>query len=465
MAGLKLVNPIAVPGSLSRWTLTSSGLLMGAFMVAFFSRFLELFGVPSLVNFLHFAAVPVACGVALITSKISSRYQMNTAYALLLGLLLFLIVEVASAFLNSAGLINIVLDMLLLVEPFFLLLAIVSLPLSTRGVKRLRTLFESCVFFHLFLIYVQKFLLNYCARAGDCDNVQGIFFHSGSGHVVGASVSASFAVYYFVIAKERPLWVRSLVFVAGFGNIFTSDAKQVLLTFIVGFALLTLTKRDIAKSAGYLFCFLTFALCFSWAIQNIEALAAFNTWIRPEIYGPEGEATKLKFSGIQITLSHFHHPLNWLLGLGPGHTIDRLGGWMLRDYSNLLSPLGATRTTIGPETWQYVAASWLAEGSSMFAPFWGWAAIWGDLGILGLLAYLFLATVVWQRLCWDDVSRLLMLTVLVHGFIFTQMEEPSYMLSIAMMIGIRWHERRLLAERRYALKSLEVQTMLQPGQS
>ena len=443
----------------------SSHLLLLSFAIAFSSRFLESFGAPSLINFLHFAAVPAACAVALTTTKVSNRHQLKTCYALLLGLFLFLVVEVASAFLNSAGLINIALDALLLVEPFVLLLAIVSLPLSMRGVKRLRVWFEGSVFFHLFLIYVQKFPLNYCARAGDCDNVQGIFFHSGSGHVVGASVSASFAVYYFAIAKERPLWVRSLVLAAGFGNILTSDAKQVLLTFIVGFAMLALTKRDIGKTIGYLFCFLIFVLCFSWAIQNVEALSAFSTWIRPELYGPDGEATKLKLSGIRITLSHFHHPLNWLLGLGPGHTIDRLGGWMLRDYISLLSPLGATRTTIGPETWQYVAASWLAEGSSMFAPFWGWAAIWGDLGILGLVAYLFLAAVVWQRLCLDDVSRLLMLTVLVHGFIFTQMEEPSYMLSIAMIIGIRWHERRLSAERRYLLKSIEAQAMQQPEQS
>lgn len=426
----------------------SSHLLIIAFATAFGSRFLESFGAPSPINFLHLVMVPLVCGIVLTKSKVKSRNQVNICYALLSGLLFFLAIEFASAVLNNAGFINIVFDMLLLTEPFLLLLIVVSLPLTVKMFKRLRFWFEGFVFFHLFLIYVQKVVLGYCSRPGDCDNVQGIFYHSGSGHVVGASVSASFAFYYFVVAKERRLWVRSLVFIAGLGNIITSDAKQVLLTILVGVAVLALTKRDLAKSISYLTGFILFVIFFSWAIQNIEALSAFNTWVRPEIYGADGEATKLKLSGIRIALTHFHSPLNWLVGLGPGHTIDRLGGWMLRDYGNLLMPLGATKTTVGPETWRYVASSWLAEGSSMFAPFWGWAAIWADLGFLGLATYLYLAAVVWIRLCLDDVSRLLMLTVMTHGFIFTQLEEPSYMLSIAMMVGILWQENRLRADLR-----------------
>lgn len=424
----------------------SSYLLLIAFFTAFFSRFLEFIGAPAPINFFHFAVVPLACGVAITQSKVIDRPQRNICYSLLLGLLMFLTVDVASAVLNNAGLINVILDVLLLTEPFLMLLALLSLPVSVKILDRLRTWFERFIFFHLFLIYVQKIVLGYCFLPGECDNVQGIFYHSGSGHVVGASVSASFAIYYFAIAKSRPLWLRTLVLIAGLGNILTSDAKQVLLTFIVAFAILALTKRNLTKVIVYVFSFVLFLAVFNWAVQNVEALGAFSTWARPEIYGPDGEATKLKLSGIRIVLENFHNPLNWILGLGPGHTIDRLGGWMLRDYSSLLSPLGATQTTIGEDTWLYVASSWLAEGSSMFAPFWGWAAIWGDLGILGLLAYLYLASIVWRKLCLDDVSRLLVLTVMVHGFIFTQLEEPGYMLSMAMIIAIHWHEKMLTSK-------------------
>ena len=423
--------------------IVSSALLVMAFATVFFSRFLDLFGAPSTINFLHFVTIPLASGIVLTKTKITNISQIRICHAFLAGLGMLLLIELASAVLNSAGLINVILDTLLLVEPFLLLLAIVSLPICVECLTRLRQWFEGFVFFHLFLIYVQKFALNYCHMEGDCDNVQGIFYRSGSGHVVGASISASFGIYYFTIAQSRPLWLRIFVLIVGLGNIQTSDAKQVVVTLIVGVVLLILGKKDITRSLMYIAGLGVFLAIFIWAIQNIEALASFNTWIRPEIYGPNGEATKLKLSGIRIIIEHFESPFHWLLGLGPGHTIDRLGGWMLRDYASLLSPLGSTRTTIGQEVWRYVASSWLAEGSSMFAPFWGWAAIWGDLGWLGLITYGFLSFIVWQRLCLDDVSRLLLLTILVHGFIFTQLEEPAYMLSMAMMVGIRWHSQQL----------------------
>jgi hypothetical protein len=221
---------------------------------------------------------------------------------------------------------------------------------------------------------------------------------------------------------------------------------------VVGFAILSLSKmKDIKKFLLYVIGTIIFVISFVWAIQNIEALSAFNTWIRPEIYGPDGEATQLKIVGIRIIVNSFHSSLNWWLGLGPGHTIDRLGGWMIRDYSDLLSPLGATRSPVSDAVWVATGKSWLGDQSSMFSPFWSWAAIWGDLGFLGLGAYLYLCSLAW-RFC-DDLSKFLMLTVLVHGFIFTQMQEPGYMLFIACLIGLRLQELRwdaqIKAERKY----------------
>ena len=79
----------------------------------------------------------------------------------------------------------------------------------------------------------------------------------------------------------------------------------------------------------------------------------------------------------------------------------------------------------------------------MFSPFFGWAGIWGNIGFLGVGAYLYLASIVWRRLCYDKLSKFLMLNVFVHGFIFSQMEEPGYMLFVAALIALQWQERRL----------------------
>ena len=76
----------------------------------------------------------------------------------------------------------------------------------------------------------------------------------------------------------------------------------------------------------------------------------------------------------------------------------------------------------------------------MFLPFFGWAGIWGDLGFLGLGAYLYVASIVWRKICWNNMSRFLLLNVFSFGLIFTQMEEPGFMLFIAALIGLQWQE-------------------------
>ena len=423
-------------------------LLLIAFGTAFFSRLLDTAGAPSMVNFLHFAAIPVAFGVALAKTRTTNRSQISTVQKLLAGIGLLLMACFASALWNNAGAINAILSFLLLAEPFMLLVAIASLYMPPIRFEHMQKWMTRFVFFHLFLIYLQ-FAAGFCHMEGHCDNVQGVFYRSGSGHVVGASVSCTFAIYYFMTAKAQPLWLRVVVLLAGFGNILTSDAKQVLLTFALALILLAIFNlKDVGKVVVYLIGITVFLIIFSWAIQNIPALGAFKTWIRPEIYGPDGEATKLKLSGIRIILEHYTSPINWLVGLGPGHTIGRLGGWMIRDYNSLLAPLGATMSPVPDQVWAYVASSWLAEGSSMFAPFIGWAGIWGDLGFLGLGAYLYLCVVTWQDLCLDDTCKYLMLTVLVFGLIFTQMEEPGYMLYVAGLIGLRWQEHQVQRQNR-----------------
>ena len=433
----------------SEWrsSIKSSTLLLLAFATVFFPRLIESAGAPSIINFAHFAIVPLASAFVLLQTKTRDRAQIATVQTLIFGLLGLLCVEIASALLNSAGIINIVLDFLLLAEPLMFLIAIASLPLSQTSVHQFRAWFIGFNIFHILLCLFQRFVLNLQTNPGLQDNIQGVFYRSGSGHVVGASVSLSFAIYFFLAVKHRPLWQRSLVLIASTVHVISADAKQVMLISLVGFAVLALTKVGNIKKI-ILYSILVTLLFFVgyWAIYQFEVLRAFRTWIQPELYGPGGDARQLKFVSIEIILSHYRTGLEWFLGLGPGHTVDRIGGWMLRDYGSLLNPLGATSTTIGPETWQATSNNWLGDRSSFFSPFWGWAALWGDLGFLGLGSYIFLLSVVWQRLCTDDISKFMLITVILHGFVFTQMEEPAYVMSMTALIGLRWQEKRAKAK-------------------
>ena len=444
-------------------SLKNSILILLAFATAFFPRILSTAGAPSPINFIHFFTVPLACGIVITTTKIKDKKQILAAKFLLAGLFILLGVMTASAFLNEAGLINIFVDFMLLAEPFMLLLAIICISMSSKSFKKFKAWMLGFAIVHIFLALAQKFVMSLgYLYTGDMtmeDNVQGVFYLSGSGHVVGASVSMSFGLYYFVSAKSAPIWLRSSVFFAAFVQLLFADAKQVLMVFLTAWVLLIITKlKDIKVFLQYIIAAILIGSVLVWCVENLEAFAAFNTWIRPEIYEPDGAATLLKTGPFRIIPSYYKSPLNWFLGLGPGHTIGRLGGWMLIDYGNLLIPLGGTIHPASLAVWDTWRGHWL--DSSFFAPLWGWAAIWGDLGFLGLGAYLYLCSITWSRLCLDDFSRFMMLSVLIFGLIFTQMEEPGYMLSVASLIGLRWQEIQVEKRERSRLAHLPPESQL-----
>ena len=119
------------------------GLVLFALAVVLFSRILEAAGAPSVINFVHFALVPVTLGLASFVIGPELR-------GILTGLCALLAVILLSALVNGAGAINVVLEFLLLAEPFMLLGAIVSVPWSSSSIRRFRywlLLFTAVTFF------------------------------------------------------------------------------------------------------------------------------------------------------------------------------------------------------------------------------------------------------------------------------------------------------------------------------
>jgi hypothetical protein len=442
--------PLSRPqGALKRkakdsYYLKTSIIIAIAFGSVFFSRVLDTFGAPSVINFAHFATVPFAVWVAFTKSRIRDRVQREAVYSIIAWTIALLSVMLISALLNNAGNINVILSFLLWVEPFLLLIAILCLPNQSELIVRLKR-WTLCSFaIHTFLAFVQYYVLRLYRLPGMEDNIQGVFYRSGAGHVVGASVALTFSIYWLVTGKRFPLWLRGVFFLATFWHMLLADAKQVLLSLLVGGVLLLITKlKSIAEAFKYLIIAVVIGLTLYWCIENLEAFRAFKTWMRPEIYGPQGEATLLKSATFRLIPTFYDSNVNWLFGLGPGHTVDRLGGWMWGEYWHLFGPLGATTHPASGAVWGAVGASWLGDQSSMFSPLFGWAAIWGDFGIVGLAVYLGLCGVVYQKVCINDISKFMMFSVFAVGLIFSQMQEPGYMMSIALLIGLNWHEQKL----------------------
>ena len=431
--GFSLPSPKRRKGFVRSTTLT-----LLAFCSGFLSRCLSALKFPGVINLAHLFVVPAVCVFVLSTVQTKDAKQIAISRSIIFGLLLFLISVFISALINDAGVINALIGFLLLAEPFMLLLTMISLPLTAERCEWFRIWVVRFCFFHTFLAFVQQYVLHFNLLAGNEDNIQGIFYRSGAGHVVGASVALTFGIYYFLTAKTA-LLVRVSVALLTFWHMLLADAKQVLLCFLVAGGLLLLTKlKDIREAIKYTVIAVILVIVLLWCLENVPAFSAFNTWIRPEIYGPDGEATRLKMATFRLLPQYFSSPLNWWFGLGPGHTVGRLGGWMIDAYWDLLGPLGATKSPASGAVWAAVEASWLGDQSSMFSPLFGWAGIWGDYGPVGLGTYLYLSFLVWHHICKDDFSKYCLFSVFVFGLVFSQMEEPGYMLFIAYLIGLRW---------------------------
>ena len=428
----------------------NSDLIIVAFCSVFYSRIVATTIRFSLINLLHFAVVPLACVIAISTTRTKDPKQLSLCFALLGGLLALLVAIMASAFWNDAGLINAIVSFMMLGEPFILLLAFSCIPLTFKSFNKIRNFLYWSVFINFVLAAAQKPLIDAgrinAGGLNGTDGCGGVFFVSGAGNYVSATVSFTFALCFFQ-QKTVPLWTRVAVALAALWHLLFSDSKQLILAYGVAWLLLIIiNSKDIVKTLKFIMAILLVGFIGMWLAQNVEAFSAYTAWARPELYGSDGLAWYAKFYSTRLIVSHFESPLNWLVGLGPGHTVSRLGAWFLRDYAAILGPLGSTTTSIGQESMDFVAGFWLTSGSSLFSPIFGWAGIWGDLGLLGLGAYLYLGHLVWKYFCLNDTLKLMMLSIFVIGCIFTQMEEPGYMISIAFLLGLPWHEQRLMKE-------------------
>lgn len=430
------------------WT-NNTNLIIFAFSLVFYGRIITtVTPLPSILVHAHFVVVPLVLWIVLTTAPTKNQQQTKLVRSLLWGLFIFFMAIFVSALWNRAGLINVVASFMMLAEPMMFLAAIVCIPMSLSSFSRIKRWFTVSVLINFVLAALQKPLIDLGIIDGHgfdgTDGCGGVFYVSGAGNYVSASVSIAFAIYFLVNGKKFPLWLRIAAMSAASWQLLFSDSKQLVFAYLLAWVLLILCNfQDIGKSIRLLLGIAITGFSFWWCVQNLEAFDAFTAWARADLYAEGGDAWFTKFYSIKAILSEFDSWGNWLFGLGPGHTVSRLGAWFMQDYGWILEPLGATTTTIGIRSREFIDSFWLAYSSSMFSPIFGWAGIWGDLGVVGLSAYFYLAYLVWRYFGLDNSLKITLLATLILGFIFTQIEEPGYMLSLALLLGLAWHDKRL----------------------
>ena len=442
--------PTASNSGKATWT-SNTNLIIFAFSLVFYARIITtMTPIPAILGHAHFVVVPLILAIALLTTPTKNERQLRLVKTLLTGLFIFFMVNLASALWNGAGTINAIASFMMLGEPVMFITAIVCIPMSGQSIGKIQGWFIASMVINFLLAAVQKPLIDmgklYANGFNGTDGCGGVFFVSGAGNYVSAGVSTLAALYYLTNGKN-PLWVRVAAVTAAGWQLIFSDSKQLVLAYAIAWVLLIVFNvRDIGKTIKLLIAMTVTSLTFLWCVNNLPLFAAFTAWSRPELYGQNGDAWFTKFYSIRAILGEFSSAGNWLFGLGPGHGVTRLGAWFMQDYRAILEPLGATTTSIGFESREFINTFWLTKGSSLFSPIFSWVGIWGDLGFVGLSAYLYLAYLVWRNLAIDNSLKITMLSMVAIGCIFTQLEEPGYMLSFALLLGLAWQKKRLKLE-------------------
>ncbi|MEM9219279.1 MAG: hypothetical protein AAGD25_33710 [Cyanobacteria bacterium P01_F01_bin.150] len=443
--------PGEIPQPQKSGQIKNSTLILVAFATAFFPRFFSYFGAPSIIDFGHFIVIPIVLLIAVLTSRVTDRQRIGVVWELLIGILLFLICMTVSALLNQAGIINLALQFTFFAEPFMLLAAIAAIPMLGNRLEKFQYWLMSFALINLLLALAQSVLIPigiYPKKGGtDEDAITGVFGGGGgsAANYVSCTVSLYFAIYFLTSFKQIPLWIRVLPFLGALYQIQISDSKQVFLALAVGWVILMMTKveKPVNLLVYWAGAFIG-AIVLGWILANVESefLKPYQNWTNRPIWGWDGLAAQTKFAVWHIAPPYFKSDLNWLFGLGPGHTVTRLGGWVLNRSSlkNLLLPLGATIHPVSLDAWAVIEGTYLPQESTIFFPMFTWIGMWGDLGFVGVAAYIYLGFITWKRFCVDDFGKFLILSTASFGCILTQMEEPGHMLTVACLLALRWQE-------------------------
>ncbi len=405
-----------------------SSLMAFLFVLVMLPRPLVALGAPTMVNFLHF---PV---VALLSFIIALNIKTVESKKLILGIAGFVTMVVFSAIYNYAGYINIILDVLILVEPFLFLVGMTAVEWKPVSISAFRRCLIFVGILHIFMAFYQRIILGLWG-----DDVEGLFVNMGAGSHLAGAVALAFGLYLFSM-REFSSVIRVCVFIACILVLILSDAKQVILVSLLSLVLLSLFKmKNYKVTLSYLATLIVFG---GLGYYTILLMYPSLTWLNPEIMVM---AIEQKLSVFGIIVNSFDSIGGWFFGLGPGHSIGRLA-WMLPEYQYLMD-LGATISYVTQDIIDANQSNWMSNsitGSSLFSLMFSWAGIFGDFGFAGLLAYLYVWFLVWKYYSQADLSRFFVLGILIFGAVFSWIEEPGYILFIMAIIGLSWQENQSL---------------------
>ena len=395
-----------------------------------FTRVLVFVGLPSSINHIHYLLIFMSYLWSLAFIKDSQNISLNKL------IFLFVLFILVSTLYNKISKFNFIVYTLIILEPFFYYTFLIRVKLSLTDQKFIKKIIILFSFLNTLICYIQYFIYNLRS-----DDVQGLFINLGAGHHVAGFVATLTATYVFFLTKLNNYIKFTIILILVSVNIL-SDAKQVVLSFVIALFIFYLIRFIKTKNITYILKILFntgLMIILIYILYSINKVY-FSPYFSKNIDEIK-EGLDLKFSIFELFKYYHYSYLNNFFGLGPGQTTSRLA-IMIPDYQDFLF-FNFSINELTNIIWIFQQSNYItatSTGSSLFAPFFFWGGIYGDIGSLGVLIYLIL----WQQILklneYDEYSIFLVILVLLKGIVFNWPEEPPFILLIVSLLAIRFYD-------------------------
>ncbi len=413
-----LVGTFAVAISPSAWV----GLAI--FSVVGLRGAITLGAVPSVVTYIDIPLVWVALAVSLIRANAMSalaRKHLMAVGAFGLSVLL-------SWLLNPSELLRPIVYFALLAEPFALVGALLITPPTPRACRNLKILAGL-----LILVQVPIDLFQ-AAHYGSGDSVQGTFYGAGAGaHEMGAIVALG-ALWLLVIGRRMLLW-RICASAVLLGLVFLADAKQIILAFP---GVLFAAHRGVLRKALAPIAVVT--LCVGAFLLAPELNKGYGLRVMDQATSGAGGKDAV---GRYVWRSISQDPASILFGLGPAETVSRAAFLTTPLLQRTGSPLEVLHLRPAPMAIQaqVVAVASSGGGSSINSGVSSAIGVFGDIGLMGFGAYLYvwiqLLLALRKRTSGESLVAAAGIGMLfILGVVFDWWEEPPFTLFVALFISV-----------------------------
>lgn len=396
------------------------------------SRLLTTTGLaPRIVDFADFGLVLLLI-VSAVVARLGSGEQLpRERIRILQAIGAFAGVIVLSAIVNGAPAERLFAGLLLTLEPFLLLAALLLATPDAVGRKYLIGALALICASQIPFAIVQSL------GSTNPDDVKGTLLGTGAGHHVmaGGLVVGLFAAVALV---RRPLLLTGIAVVVLIVGVL-ADAKQVMIPAPIAYVAATVFASRRSIDGRRILTAILLTLGFGLVVYTMAPIEAAIDMVQRtnDTGGGKPALTRLIFSDLAAD------PLQGAFGFGPGETVSRFGylTTLLESDGSPTEAIGLGPGSLTESYDQAVASAGYIADSSFSSGQSSLLGIAGDYGFLGLIAA---GWMIWTIV--DELRRVgtalsqsaiaAWVLVIPLAYIFDWLEQPPFMLLIALVTGL-----------------------------